>query len=170
MAGLLVDGNWMQKDEFAEDDGKFKREDSAFRNWITADGGPGPDGQQAVKAEAGRFHLYVSYACPWAHRALIFRRLKGLEDLIPVSVVHPHMLDHGWELKDDFPGATGDPLYGKSYLHEIYTRAKPDYSGKVTVPVLWDTQEEMIVNNESAEVIRIFNTAFNETTGNTSDF
>tara|TARA_R110000796_G_scaffold54999_6_gene128428 strand:- start:10936 stop:11898 length:963 start_codon:yes stop_codon:yes gene_type:complete len=170
MAGLLVDGNWTQKDEFAEDDGKFKREDSAFRNWITADGGPGPDGQQAVKAEAGRFHLYVSYACPWAHRALIFRRLKGLEDLIPVSVVHPHMLDHGWELKDDFPGATGDPLYGKSYLHEIYTRAKPDYSGKVTVPVLWDTQEEMIVNNESAEVIRIFNTAFNEITGNTSDF
>ncbi len=170
MAGLLVDGNWTQKDEFAEDDGKFKREDSAFRNWMTADGGPGPDGQEAVKAEVGRFHLYVSYACPWAHRALIFRRLKGLEDLIPVSVVHPHMLDHGWELKDDFPGATGDPLYGKSYLHEIYTHAKPDYSGKVTVPVLWDTQEEMIVNNESAEVIRIFNTAFNEITGNTSDF
>ncbi|MAN65088.1 glutathione S-transferase family protein [uncultured Hyphomonas sp.] len=170
MAGLLVDGNWTQKDEFAEDDGKYKREDSAFRNWITADGGPGPDGQEAVKAEADRFHLYVSYACPWAHRALIFRHLKGLEDLIPVSVVHPHMLDHGWELKDDFPGATGDPLYGKSYLHEIYTRAKPDYSGKVTVPVLWDTQEEMIVNNESAEVIRIFNSAFNEITGNTSDF
>ena len=170
MAGLLVDGNWTQKDEFAEDDGKYKREDSAFRNWITADGGPGPDGQEAVKAEADRFHLYVSYACPWAHRALIFRHLKGLEDLIPVSVVHPHMLDHGWELKDDFPGATGDPLYGKSYLHEIYTRAKPDYSGKVTVPVLWDTQEEMIVNNESAEVIRIFNAAFNEITGNTSDF
>ena len=170
MAGLLVDGNWTQKDEFAEDDGKFKREDSAFRNWITADGGSGPDGQEAVKAEAGRFHLYGSYACPWAHRALIFRHLKGLEDLIPVSVVHPHMLDHGWELKDDFPGATGDPLYGKSYLHEIYTRAKPDYSGKVTVPVLWDTQEEMIVNNESAEVIRIFNSAFNEITGNTSDF
>ncbi|MEQ3649900.1 glutathione S-transferase family protein [Hyphomonas sp.] len=170
MAGLLVDGNWMQKDEFAEDDGKFKREDSAFRNWITADGGPGPDGQEAVKAEAGRFHLYVSYACPWAHRALIFRRLKGLEDLIPVSVVHPHMLDHGWELKDDFPGATGDPLYGKSYLHEIYTRAKPDYSGKVTVPVLWDKQDEMIVNNESAEVIRIFNSAFNEITGNEADF
>jgi len=170
MAGLLVDGNWTQKDEFAEDDGKFKREDSAFRNWITADGGSGPDGQEAVKAEAGRFHLYVSYACPWAHRALIFRHLKGLEDLIPVSVVHPHMLDHGWELKDDFPGATGDLLYGKSYLHEIYTRAKPDYSGKVTVPVLWDTQEEMIVNNESAEVIRIFNAAFNEITGNTSDF
>ena len=170
MAGLLVDGNWTQKDEFAEDDGKYKREDSAFRNWITADSGPGPDGQEAVKAEADRFHLYVSYACPWAHRALIFRHLKGLEDLIPVSVVHPHMLDHGWELKDDFPGATGDPLYGKSYLHEIYTRAKPDYSGKVTVPVLWDTQEEMIVNNESAEVIRIFNSAFNEITGNTSDF
>ena len=170
MAGLLVDGNWTQKDEFAEDDGKYKREDSAFRNWITADGGSGPDGQEAVKAEADRFHLYVSYACPWAHRALIFRHLKGLEDLIPVSVVHPHMLDHGWELKDDFPGATGDPLYGKSYLHEIYTRAKPDYSGKVTVPVLWDTQEEMIVNNESAEVIRIFNSAFNEITGNTSDF
>ena len=170
MAGLLVDGNWTQKDEFAEDDGKFKREDSAFRNWITADGGPGPDGQEAVKAEAGRFHLYVSYACPWAHRALIFRRLKGLEDLIPVSVVHPHMLDHGWELRDDFPGATGDPLYGKNYLYEIYTRAKPDYSGKVTVPVLWDKQEETIVNNESAEVIRIFNTAFNEITGNEADF
>ena len=123
-----------------------------------------------MKAEAGRFHLYVSYACPWAHRALIFRRLKGLEDLIPVSVVHPHMLDHGWELKDDFPGATGDPLYGKSYLHEIYTRAKPDNSGKVTVPVLWDKQDEMIVNNESAEVIRIFNSAFNEITGNEADF
>ena len=170
MPGLLVNGEWKQKDEFAGDDGKFDREDSAFRNWITPDGSPGPDGQDAVKAEAGRFHLYVSYACPWAHRALIFRHLKGLEDLIPVSVVHPHMLDEGWELKTDFPGASGDPLYGKEYLHQIYTKAKSDYSGKVTVPVLWDKQEETIINNESAEVIRIFNTAFNEITGNKADF
>ncbi|KCZ46820.1 glutathione S-transferase family protein [Hyphomonas pacifica] len=170
MAGLLVNGEWKQKDEFAEEDGKFKRQDSAFRNWITTDGSPGPGGQNAVKAEAGRYHLYVSYACPWAHRTLIFRKLKELQDLIPVSVVHPHMLDDGWELSDDFPGATGDPLYGKKYLHEIYTLARPYYTGKVTVPVLWDKQEEAIVNNESAEIIRIFNTAFNEITGNTEDY
>jgi putative glutathione S-transferase len=170
MAGLLVDGKWTQKDEFAGDDGKFDREDSAFRSWITPDGSPGPDGQTGLPAEAGRYHLYVSYACPWAHRTLIFRRLKGVEELIPVSVVHPHMLDHGWELKDDFPGATGDPLHGKRYLHEIYTRAKADYSGKVTVPVLWDTRTDTIVNNESAEVIRIFNSAFDGITGNTADY
>ena len=170
MAGRLVDGKWQTRDNFADEDGAFRRDASSFRNWITPDGSLGPDGQTAVPAAADRFHLYVSYACPWAHRTLIMRKLKGLEELIPYSVVHPDMLDKGWTLADDFPGATGDPLYDKAFLHEVYSLAKADYSGKVTVPVLWDRQEQTIVNNESSEVIRIFNTAFNQMTGNTLDF
>lgn len=170
MAGRLVEGEWTIKNSFADKDGAFRRDASAFRNWITPDGAPGPEGVSAVPAQADRYHLYVSYACPWAHRTLIMRNLKGLDRLIPYSVVHPDMLDKGWTLADDYPGATGDPLYGKSFLHEIYTLAKPAYSGKVTVPVLWDKQEQTIVNNESAEIIRIFNAGFNDLTGNTSDF
>jgi putative glutathione S-transferase len=170
MPGQLINGTWKTKNDFADEDGQFKRQDSAFRNWLTADGEAGPDGQKGFPAESGRYHLYVSLACPWAHRTLIFRHLKDLENHIDVSVVHPHMLDHGWELKDDFPGATGDPLYNFDYMHQLYTKAKSDYTGKVTVPVLWDKQEETIVNNESAEIIRMFNTAFNDITGNTDDY
>lgn len=170
MAGQLINGEWKTKDSFAEDDGSFQRDESAFRNWITAHGEEGPNAQNAVKAERGRYHLYVSYACPWAHRALIFRKLKKLEDIIPVYVVHPHMMENGWTFDTDFNGATGDVLHGHSHLHQLYTAAKNDYTGKVTVPVLWDETEKTIVNNESAEIIRIFNDAFNDLTQNDADF
>lgn len=170
MGGQLVEGEWKSQENFADEDGSFKRQSTSFRDWITADGSPGPDGQRAVKAEKDRFHLYVSYACPWAHRALIMRRLKGLQDIISVSVVHPHMRDKGWTFKEDFDGATGDDLYESDFLHQIYTRAKPRYTGKVTVPVLWDKKDEKIINNESADIIRIFNTGFNDITGNQDDY
>jgi glutathionyl-hydroquinone reductase len=169
MAGFLINGQWKTKNEFADDDGAFKRDDSKFRGWITADGSDGP-GQKGFKAESGRYHLYVSYACPWAHRTLIFRHLKSLEDHIDVSVVSPYMLDNGWELDDSFDGATGDKLYGKQYLHELYTKAKSDYTGKVTVPMLWDKKQDTIVSNESADIIRMFNNAFDDITGNANDY
>ncbi|MGM0563520.1 MAG: glutathione S-transferase family protein [Pseudomonadota bacterium] len=146
------------------ENGEYKRRESQFRHWITADGSSG------FKAEPGRYHLYVSLACPWAHRALILRRLKGLEDLIDVSVVHPDLLDPGWSFDPDYPGATGDRLYGLKHLSDLYYRADPDYSGNFTVPTLWDTREQTIVNNESAEIIRMFNSAFDELTGNTLDY
>jgi putative glutathione S-transferase len=158
--GLLVEGVWRdQWYDTKSTGGRFVRQDSAFHNWITPDGSPGPAGEGGFAAAPGRYHLYVSLACPWAHRTLIFRRLKGLEDAISVSVVHWHMGAHGWELREA-PGATGDRLYGSRYLHEIYTRAKPDYTGRVTVPVLWDRERETIVNNESSEIIRMLNSAF----------
>ncbi|GAA4225485.1 putative glutathione S-transferase [Sagittula marina] len=150
--------------------GEFQRTTTGFRNWITADGSAGPSGEGGFKAEAGRYHLYVSYACPWAHRALIFRALKGLRDLITVDVVHPDMLDDGWTLHATFSGATGDTLYGKEFLRDIYTKADPQASGKVTVPILWDKQRETIVSNESSEIIRMFNSAFDGITGNTDDY
>ncbi|MEM7491163.1 MAG: glutathione S-transferase family protein, partial [Pseudomonadota bacterium] len=140
------------------------------RNWITADGAPGPSGEGGFAAEAGRYHLYVSLACPWAHRALIFRKLKGLEDLIGVSAVHPDMLSDGWTFETDDHGATGDTLFGLPFLRDIYTKAVPDVSGRVTVPVLWDTQRDTIVSNESSEIIRMFNSAFDGLTGNDLDF
>ena len=158
--GLLVDGKWQDKwYSTAETGGKFVRKESQFRNWVTPDGAPGPSGKGGFRAEPGRYHLYVSYACPWAHRTLIVRALKKLEDVISVSVVHHFMGEHGWTfLAED--GATGDTLYGLDYLHEIYTRADPDYSGRVTVPVLWDKQQQTIVSNESSEIIRMLNSAF----------
>jgi putative glutathione S-transferase len=159
--GLLVDGVW--KDEWYDTKstgGEFKRKDSSFRNWLTADGSPGPSGEGGFKAEAGRYHLYVSHACPWAHRTMIFRTLKGLENMIGVSVVHPHMGDHGWTFATDFDGATGDSVNGKQRLYEIYLLARPDYTGRVTVPVLWDKMQGTIVSNESSEIIRMFNSAF----------
>lgn len=162
MAGYLINGQWHTQDQFADDDGEFKRQETSFRETIDEDG--------FFKPEKDRYNLYVSYACPWAHRALIFRRLKQLVDIIDVSVVHPHMLDNGWELADDFDGATGDPLYNFDYLYQMYTKAKSDYTGKVTVPVLWDKKSETIVNNESADIIRIFNSAFNEITGDKEDY
>jgi glutathionyl-hydroquinone reductase len=148
--GLLIDGRWQdQWYDTKSTGGAFKRQESAFRNWITADGSSG------FKAEPGRYHLYVSLACPWAHRTLIFRKLKKLEDAITVSVVEPLMLENGWELA---PGA--DPVNGKSFLHQVYTEAKPGMSGRVTVPVLWDKQKRTIVSNESAEIIRMLNSEF----------
>jgi len=169
--GKLVDGVWVSDDLVDHsEDGAFDRKPTSFHNWITPDGSPGPDGQQGYPAESGRYHLYVAYACPWAHRALIFRALKGLEDHISISVVHPHMLDDGWTFASDFPGATGDTLFAAQYLREIYVKADPSVSGRVTVPVLWDKKTNTIVNNESSEIIRIFNSAFDALTGNTLDF
>jgi putative glutathione S-transferase len=167
---LMVNGE-LRPDWLASEtnDGQFMRKESQFRHWITPNGSAGPSGEGGFKAEAGRYHLYVSYACPWAHRTLIFRRLKALEDLISVSVVHPDMEDAGWRF-GDFPGATPDHLYGKDFMHELYTLADPRYSGIVTVPVLWDKQRKTIVNNESSEIIRMFNSAFNDLTGNNEDY
>lgn len=169
--GLLVDGKWHDTwYDTKSTGGAFKRSAAQFRNWITADGAPGPSGKGGFKAEAGRYHLYVSLACPWAHRTLIFRQLKGLQDLITVSVVHPDMLDNGWTFETDDQGATGDTLYGSDFAHQIYTRADPRYSGRVTVPILWDKSQDTIVSNESSEIIRMFNSAFDGLTGNTDDF
>jgi putative glutathione S-transferase len=159
--GLLVNGKWQDKwYDTKSTGGRFQRTESQFRNWITADGGAGPTGAAGFKAERGRYHLYVSYACPWAHRTLVMRAWKGLEDHIGVSVVHPLMLANGWELRTDFDGATGDALYGFDKLYQLYQKADPGYTGRVVVPTLWDKQRETIVSNESSEIIRMFNRAF----------
>lgn len=161
--GLLQNGQWV--DQWYDTDsagGEFKRKASSFRNWVTADGAAGPTGQTGFKAEKGRYHLYVSYACPWAHRTLIFRALKELDDYIDVTVVDPTMLENGWEMTD--------PLSDLDFLYQLYLKAVPSYEGRVTVPVLWDKQNETIVSNESSEIIRMFNTAFNHLTGNEADY
>ena len=166
----LIEGRWQGgRHNPPSKDGRFVRAETQFRNWITADGSPGPTGAGGFKAEPSRYHLYVSLACPWAHRTLIMRRLKGLEHAIGVSVVHWHMAEHGWEFKEGL-GATGDRLFGLDYLYQIYTRAKPDYTGRVSVPVLWDKERQTIVNNESAEIIRMFNSAFDEGGGTGPDY
>jgi glutathionyl-hydroquinone reductase len=168
--GLLVDGKWQdQWYDTKKTGGRFERSASQFRNWVTRDGSPGPSGSGGFAAEPGRYHLYVSLACPWAHRTLIFRKLKGLEGMIDVSVVHWHMADEGWTFASD-EAATGDRLYGLSRLHELYTKAKPDYSGRVTVPVLWDKQRETVASNESAEIIRMFNSAFDAVGAEPGDY
>jgi len=164
--GRLVEGVW--RDEWYDTKstgGAFRREDAGFRHWVTADGAPGPSGEGGFAAASGRYHLYVSLACPWAHRTLIFRAIKGLEDHIGVSIVHPHMLEHGWEYKP-----APEPLHGYRFHHQLYTHVKADYTGRVTVPVLWDKERDTIVSNESAEIIRMFNTAFNGITGNSDDY
>jgi putative glutathione S-transferase len=169
--GQLVNGEWSSEwYDTSKTGGAFKRDTSRFRNWVTADGSAGPSGEGGFKAEAGRYHLYVSYACPWAHRTLIFRALKGLEGLIDVSAVHPDMLDDGWTFDTDFEGATGDKLHDSKFMREVYTRADPKISGRVTVPVLWDKAQGKIVSNESAEIIRMFNSAFDGLTGNADDY
>ena len=169
--GQLVDGVWNDAwYDTKSTGGKFVRSTSKFRNWGTADGAPGPTGEGGFAAEAGRYHLYVSLACPWAHRTLIFRALKGLEGLIEVSVVHPDMLGDGWTFSQDYPGATGDRLYGLAFARDIYLKADPQISGRVTVPVLWDRKRETIVSNESSEIIRMFNSAFDGLTGNADDY
>jgi len=167
--GLLIDGKW--HDQWYDTDktgGKFEREAARFRNWVTADGSPGPDGEGGFKAESGRYHLYVSMACPWAHRTLIFRKLKGLEKHISVSVVHPDMLENGWEFRPDSEQHR-DHLHGFRFLHQVYTKAAPEYSGRVTVPTLWDKRKETIASNESAEIIRMFNSAFDGLEGVSTD-
>ncbi len=159
--GFLLDGKWHDKwYDTKTSKGKFERSEAQFRNWITADGSPGPSGVGGFKAEPGRYHLYVCYACPWAHRTLIYRALKGLEDMISVSFVHWYMAENGWTFEKDADGIVGDDLFDKDFLYEIYLKADPDYSGRVTVPVLWDKQTGTIVSNESSEIIRMFNSAF----------
>ena len=160
--GLLVEGKWVDRwYDTKKSGGKFVRQDAKWRDWVTADGQPAEGRKRGFKAEPGRYHLYVSLACPWAHRTLIFRKLKKLEEVISVSVVHHYMGKDGWTfLAED--GATGDTLYGFDFLHQIYTRADPAYTGRVTVPVLWDKKEETIVSNESSEIIRMLNSAFDE--------
>lgn len=179
--GLLQDGKWVnQWYSTKENGGKFVREDARFRNWILADEQTqsGTPDTHRFKAEASRYHLYVSLACPWAHRTLIFRELKSLHSIVDVTVVEPHMLHHGWEFAGSsqsqdavhITGADEDELNNKAFLYQIYQLAAPDYSGRVTVPVLWDKQTNTIVSNESADIIRMFNSAFNHLTGNQLDF
>jgi len=168
--GLLVDGVWHDTwYDTKSTGGKFERSQAKFRNWITADGSAGPSGTGGFKAETGRYHMYVSDACPWAHRALIFRQIKDLSDHITISTVHPDMLSDGWSFEKDEYGATGDTLFHLPFARDIYTRADPTFSGRVTVPILWDKQQNTIVSNESSEIIRMFNSAFNDVTGNTDD-
>jgi putative glutathione S-transferase len=158
--GLLQNGQWVDKwYETKSTDGRYVRKPSTFRNWVTTDGSAGPTGVSGFKAEAGRYHLYVSLACPWAHRTLIFRALKGLEDMIDISIVHWFMGPDGWTFA---PGdvSTPDPINNAALLHQIYTAAQLDFTGRVTVPVLWDKERNTIVSNESADIIRMFNTAF----------
>lgn len=169
--GQLVDGVWHDTwYETKSTGGHFKRSESVFRNWVTPDGTPGLTGKGGFPAQSGRYHLYVSLACPWAHRTLLMRQLKGLEDHIAVSVVHPLMLDHGWTFGTDFEGATGDSLYQHEFLYQLYLHAKPDYSGRVTVPVLWDTEQHTIVSNESADIIRMLNSAFDGVGATVGDY
>ena len=157
--GQFVNGAWREGDFPHDTTGRFVRPDAPFRNWVTASGEAGPSGAGGFKAEGGRYHLIISLACPWAHRTLIFRRLKGLEGMISLSVVHWLLGERGWTF-DPGPGVIPDPIFGAKELREFYVRARPDYSGRVTVPVLWDKETNTIVNNESSEIIRMFNCAF----------
>lgn len=168
--GLLVDGKWVdQWYDTKSTGGKFARSESQFRNWVTADGSAGPSGEAGFEAEAGRYHLYVSLACPWAHRTLIMRKLKGLEEMISVSVVNPLMLEHGWTFEEG-EGVVADPLFNAQYMHQVYTQADPQYTGRVTIPVLWDKKQNVMVSNESSEIIRMFNTAFDHLGAKPGDY
>lgn len=160
--GLLVDGKWHDKWYDTEaNDGRFIRTESQFRNWITSDGSAGPSGEGGFKAEANRYHLYIANACPWANRTMIMRKLKGLEDMISVSVVNPLMAENGWTF-EEADGVVPDPVINATYLYEIYTHVESEYSGRVTVPILYDLKQDKIVNNESSEIMRMLNTAFDE--------
>jgi|TARA_R110001606_G_C15400841_1_gene652953 putative glutathione S-transferase len=168
--GLLIEGQWVDRwYDTASNKGRFARSEAQFRNWLTPDGSPGPTGRGGFQAEAGRYHLYVSLACPWAHRTLIFRKLKGLESMISVSVVNPFMGEHGWTFEPD-EGVVADPVQEARYLHQIYTTAEPEYTGRVTVPVLWDKHQNRPVSNESAEIIRMFNSAFDGVGARAGDY
>lgn len=164
MNGELVD-SWLDKEI---DNGEFKRMESSFRNWVTVDGKAGPSGNAGFKAEAGRYHLYVSPACPWAHRTIIFRHIKKLESIISVSYVEAEMLDAGWQFSDN--GQYRDHLFGLQYLYQLYQKADENFTGQITVPVLWDRKTNTIVNNESSEIIRMLNSAFNELTDVKEDY
>ncbi|MEA3252732.1 MAG: glutathione S-transferase family protein [Pseudomonadota bacterium] len=168
--GLLIEGQWHdQWYDTQKHGGEFVRESAQLRKWLTVDGAPGPQGQDALPAEADRYHLYVSLACPWAHRTLIMRKLKGLERLIGVSHTSPLMLDQGWSYHVG-EGSSGDPLNGVDYHHQLYSMTQHDYTGRVTVPALWDKLGKRLINNESADLVRIFNDAFDAITGNRLDF
>ncbi|MBB5766740.1 glutathione S-transferase family protein [Xanthomonas euroxanthea] len=168
--GLLVDGKWQDSwYDTNKSGGRFERSQSQFRNWVTRDGSPGPHGEGGFQAAPGRYHLYVSLACPWAHRTLIFRRLKGLEAMIDVSVVNWLMRDQGWTF-DPGPGVIADPVHHAKRLYEVYLNADPQYSGRVTVPVLWDRERDTVVSNESADIIRMFNSAFDAVGAAEGDF
>ena len=168
--GLLVDGQWTDHwYDTRATGGRFVRQESRFRNWITADGMPGPSGEGGFKAEPGRYHLYVSLACPWAHRTLIFRALKRLESAISLSVVHWLMGKEGWTF-DEGPGVIPDPILGARRLYEVYLRSDPTYTGRVSVPVLWDKERNVIVSNESSEIIRMLNSAFDAVGAAPGDF
>lgn len=168
--GLLVDGHWQDKwYDTQSTGGRFVRGEAQFRHWVTADGSAGPTGEAGFKAEAGRYQLYVSLACPWASRTLIFRVIKGLRDMMAVSVVHPCMAEHGWTF-DPAPGVTRDPVADSRYLYELYLRADASYTGRVTVPLLWDLQRDTIVSNESADIIRMFNSAFDSVGAKAGDY
>jgi len=168
--GLLVDGKWHdQWYDTSSTGGRFVRSDAQFRNWITADGSAGPSGMGGFRAEAERYHLYVSLACPWAHRTLIMRSLKGLEKMISVSVVNPYMGEHGWTFEPG-PDVIADPVGQAQYLYQVYLRAQADYSGRVTVPILWDLHQNTIVSNESSEIIRMLNSAFDDIGAQEGDY
>lgn len=165
--GQMIDGTWQSQPlplNDTKNDGRFIRKDTVFRNWVTADGTAGPSGSGGFRAEPGRYHLYVSLACPWAHRTLILRSLKGLADVIGLSVVDPFMDDQGWKFSDG-PGCIPDTVNGFDRLHQVYAKADSHYTGRVSVPVLWDKRQDTIVSNESAEIIRMLNGAF-DTWGN----
>jgi glutathionyl-hydroquinone reductase len=166
--GLLIDGVWQQDGQRTKD-GHFIRPTPRYRNWVTPDGAPGPTGEGGFEAASGRYHLYVSLACPWAHRTVIFRKLKALENVISMSAVSPDMLQDGWTFNKE-EGSTGDDVNGKSKLSEIYLLADPKYSGRVSVPVLWDKKRKTIVNNESPEIIRMLNSAFDAFTNVHTDY
>jgi putative glutathione S-transferase len=167
--GLMVNGVWQEHEPEKAKDGDFQRPDTSFRNWITPDGRPGPTGQDGFRAMAGRYHLYVSLACPWAHRTLIMRSLKGLQALIPVSVTHWLMADHGWTFSHG-EGVIPDALYNSRYLYELYARADETYSGRASVPILWDLHTQTIVNNESADIIRMLGSGFDQVGATQGDY
>lgn len=159
--------DWLEKEI---EDGDFKRMESTFRNWITPDGSAGPSGKAGFAAQAGRYHLYISHACPWAHRTVIFRKLKKLESVIGLSVVEPDMLEQGWFFSEDETSPYRDHVYGFKYMHQLYTLADAEYTGQITVPVLWDKQQQTIVNNESSEIIRMLNSGFGQFTEVSTDY
>lgn len=175
--GMLIDGAWREGDgaaltrEMAKD-GNFQRTESQFRNWVTADGSPGPTGEGGYEAEPGRYHLYLAHTCPWAHRTLIFRTLKKLDNAVSVSLALPGRHPEGWSFGDDpnYPDCIPDTVNGFAHLHQAYSASQGDYTGKVTVPTLWDKKSNRVMNNESSEIIRMFNTAFNAHTNASEDY
>jgi putative glutathione S-transferase len=168
--GVLVDGSWQSEDaSWTDDSGRMRRPSSKFRHWVTHDGEPGPTGDGGFKAEPGRYHLYVSRACPWAHRTTILRELKGLQDVVGMSVTHWLMAEDGWTFEDG-PGVVPDEVNGARYLWQIYAASDATYSGRATVPVLWDTRTDQIVSNESADILRMFNSAFDDVGASEGDY